>query len=353
LLKYNVAIWNTGFHKLAKLCRGKIIDVNDDYNVVSYPFDKFFNLNENEDTRENLIAEYIDKADYIYVNDKIDGSTIIVSKYKGEPLITTNGSFDNIMIDWATEMFKKQYETFLDAMVDGYTYIFELVHPENRIVLDYGEEKSLYLLNIRNILTGKLLPLEEVHNIAKEHGFSLPEVYDFKNLKEIMKLARELKGANKEGWVFRIGYNNSEYMVKLKLEEYFAMHKAFDRVTMGWVYKQMLSETIDDTLSVCNDEQKKKIYVEVHKINFYRNKMMQHIEKSGEDIFKKYDITSVTFADDKELMLKIINEILTSDDLLKHFILKYVKGCKDLSHSINKMTYKNFTKIYAQIKEEV
>ena len=352
LLKYNVAIWNTGFHKLAKLCRGKIVDTEDDYKIVSYPFDKFFNLNENEDTDEKLIEKYISGADYIYVNDKIDGSTIIVSNYKGKPLITTNGSFDNIQIDWANEMFQKKYKTFFKEMKDGYTYIFELVHPENRIVLDYGESECLYLLNIRDISSGRLLPLSDVHFIAKRHGFALPEVYDFKNLKDMIKLAHELTDVNKEGWVFRIGYKGNEYMVKLKLDEYFAMHRAFGKVTINWVYKQMLSEVIDDTLSICNDEQKKEIFKLIDEVNQCRKKIIEQVEVEARAILEKYDLTVETFEDNKELMVKIIKEILSSDSLVKHFVLKYVKGYKDISHNINKITYKKFMQFYALMKTE-
>ena len=353
LMKYNTIIWNTGFHELAKLCRGKVVDINNDYEIVSYPFDKFFNLNENQDTSEEKISDYINNAKYIYVNDKIDGSTITVSKYKGKPLITTNGSFDNIQIDWAIEMFEKQYKTFLNAIEDGYTYIFELVHPENRIVIDYGNEKKLYLLNIRNISTGKLLPLETVWTFAEKHNFPVPEVYNFINLKDMIKLAHNLKGENKEGWVFRIGCNNNEYMVKLKLDEYFAMHRAFDRVTIKWVYKQMLNETIDDTLSICNDKQKEEIFKEMDKINSCRKEIMEHIEREGEKILNKYDLTTETFAQDKELMLKVINEILSSDDLFKHLVLKYVKGSKYISFDINKIKYKYFMQYYKTRKENI
>ena len=49
LVKYSNNIWVTGWNKLAKQSRGKVIDLNT-MTYVSYPFNKFYNLNEVEDT---------------------------------------------------------------------------------------------------------------------------------------------------------------------------------------------------------------------------------------------------------------------------------------------------------------
>jgi hypothetical protein len=153
-LKYGIIIYNTGWHNLAKICRGKIIDI-DTFEIVSYPFDKFFNINEVDDTKIEKVQKYIEKASYIFATDKKDGSTIIVSKYKNNPIITTNGSFDNDQIDFAKKLFKKKYPNFLNNLKDNFTYIFEIIYPENRIVIDYGEEEALYLLAIRDLKTKK------------------------------------------------------------------------------------------------------------------------------------------------------------------------------------------------------
>lgn len=340
LMKYNVAIWNTGFHRIAKECRGKIVDLNTK-TVVSYPFDKFFNLNEVPETDEKLVKSWINKSDYVWATDKIDGSTIIVSLYNGKPIITTNGSFENDQTKWAKELFDKQYPKFLENITDEYTYIFELIHPENKIVLDYNGEKSLYLLNIRNLNTEKLMPLDFVHNIAKKFGFKLPEVYNFKNLDTMIHLAHTLTGANKEGWVIRIGVGEHEYMVKLKLDEYFAMHKAFGKIRLGWVYKHLLMGDLDDFLAICNDEQKSAVFEKLDVIDTVREKIKEKAFILAHDFMIKYNITFDDFANDRDLMIKITRDVLSSKSNVKHLALQVLKEPIRVEASIRRMYYKH------------
>lgn len=352
LLKYNVTIWSTGFHNLAKWCRGKIVDL-DNGEVVSYPFDKFFNLNEVPETKDVLVKSWIKESDYVVATDKIDGSTIIVSLYKSKPLITTNGSFENDQTKWAKELFDKQYPNFLANAKEGYTYIFELVHPENRIVLDYHGEKALYLLNIRDLSTKKLMPLHLVHSVAEQFGFPVPEVYNFNDLETMVELAHTMRGANKEGWVIRIGVGEHEYIVKLKLEEYFAMHKAFGKVKLGWVYKHMANGDLDDFIAICTDEQKNEIFNKIDIINSVREKIKNKTIAEAETYLQKYGVNHEKFFEDKEKMVQIINEALKSRSNVKHFVVKYLKDPVKLELSIQKIFYKNMKMFFEEFGENV
>ena len=144
LLKYSKTIWNTGWHNLAKQCRGKVIDL-DTRQAVVYPFNKFFNLNEVDETKIEKVESLLDGADYISVTDKKDGSAIIVTNHNGEVIINTNGEFENDQIKLAKKLFVDKYNYFYNNVPEGYTFVFELIHPQNRIVLDYGNEQKLYL----------------------------------------------------------------------------------------------------------------------------------------------------------------------------------------------------------------
>ena len=323
-LKYGIIIYNTGWHNLAKVCRGKIIDL-DTKEVVSYPFDKFFNINEVEDTKIEKIKNHIKNANYIFATDKKDGSTIIVSKYKNAPLITTNGSFDNDQIDFAKKLFKTKYKSFLNNLEDGFTYIFEIIYPENRIVIDYGDEEALYLLAVRDLKTQRLLHLNKIHEIANKYGFELPDVYDFKDIDTLINLAHTMKNANKEGWVLRIGNKDNEFMVKIKLDEYFEMHSVFGTVKLGFVYKKHIANELDDFLSICTDEQKKKVYSKLDDINFVREKIKEKAKELAEEILKENNITHKEFCEDKERMVRIINSIPKKDNPYFFFIMRYLK----------------------------
>jgi hypothetical protein len=52
------------------------------------------------------------------------------------------------------------YEGFCwETINSGYTPIFEWMHPQKRIVIDYGKEPNLILTAIRHIVTGQYVSL--------------------------------------------------------------------------------------------------------------------------------------------------------------------------------------------------
>jgi hypothetical protein len=65
--------------------------------------------------------------------------------------------------------------------------MFEIIYPENRIVLDYGERQDLVLLAGRNRFTGEYLPFGEVRELAERYGFALPRVYEFAEIEALLK----------------------------------------------------------------------------------------------------------------------------------------------------------------------
>ena len=169
LMKYSKIIWEIGWSKLAKQCRGKVVDINT-REIVSYPFNKFFNLDEVEETKQDKVKELLEKDGVkISVTDKKDGSAIIVTNYKGDIVINTNGEFDNIQITLAKKLFEKKYSYFYNNIPEGYTFVFELIHPDNKIVIDYGKEEKLYLLAVRDLKTFELKTYSELVEIKEKY----------------------------------------------------------------------------------------------------------------------------------------------------------------------------------------
>lgn len=100
LLKYNNARWYTGRSNLIDTCRGKVVSIGRK-EIVAYPFDKFYNVNEVEETRVEQVRNLIANSDELLCKDKKDGSAIVVTKYNGRVLVHTCGSFDNAQRDLA------------------------------------------------------------------------------------------------------------------------------------------------------------------------------------------------------------------------------------------------------------
>jgi RNA ligase len=90
--------------------------------------------------------------------------------------------------------------------------LFEIIYPENRIVLDYGKLESLVLLGIIETSTGNEFPLMDI-------GFPIVKRYDGLNDLSALKLLEE---ENKEGFVVRF---KNGYRLKVKFEEYQRIHR--------------------------------------------------------------------------------------------------------------------------------
>lgn len=141
-----------------KACRGLIVDGQN--NIVQRPFEKFFSIEQLADTP--LPLEPFD------VYEKLDGSLGILYWANGSPAIATRGSFVSDQAKRGTEFLRARSDLNLDRQ---FTYLFEIIYPENRIVVDYGNASDLYLLAIIETATGRELPLQNI-------GFPVVKKYD-------------------------------------------------------------------------------------------------------------------------------------------------------------------------------
>jgi len=229
-------------------CRGLVTGTEG--NVVARPFKKFFNIEENKHTPTQDFEVF----------DKMDGSLGIMFKYNGEMICATRGSFTSDQSKWMSE-FAQKYN-YQDIIVEGFTYLFEIIYPENRIVVNYDGQERLVLLGIINTETGEELP----HNELFE-GFDVVKKYDG------VRDYSELKGKveqNSEGFVVR--FSNGDRM-KIKGEEYLRLHKIMTNVSTTGVW-ELLSNggDINQFLKDVPDEFYKKVkdYADLLKYSFYR-----------------------------------------------------------------------------------
>ena len=147
------AVYGRSWNTATVNCRGLIVD--DDDLVVARPWRKFFNTSEHADGALDLTAA-------VEVTDKADGSLGIYYRTADGPAIATRGSFASDQARHATERYLGQYHGKWEP-VDGWTYLFEIIYPANRIVLDYGSTDDLMLLGAVEIGTGTSAgPLDDI-----------------------------------------------------------------------------------------------------------------------------------------------------------------------------------------------
>lgn len=221
-------VWN----EVTLQCRGLILDGAG--RVMARPFPKFFNLEELENvTLPNLPFE---------VYEKMDGSLGISYSVDNELFIATRGSFISEQSVKATELLHTKYTEAKVQMNPAITYLFEIIYPANRIVLDYGEKEELVLLGMIETATGKELPLADI-------GF--PVVKKYNGLTDIQQL-KALAFDNKEGFVVKFSNN---YRLKVKFAEYVRIHRIVTQVSTLNIWENLrTNQSLDELLERVPDE---------------------------------------------------------------------------------------------------
>jgi len=157
--------------------------------------------------------------------EKMDGSLGIMIPYKGQWYVTTKGAFGSDQAAWATDWARKHIN--FDAVPKGYTTLYEIIYPENQIVVKYGDREEMVLLGVVSNETGEELPYEDLKPIAKDLGVTLVPVIESSELDELQKIAKTLD-SNKEGFV--VTFENG-IKVKIKGDEYCRVHKLIAYMT--------------------------------------------------------------------------------------------------------------------------
>jgi hypothetical protein len=211
LFKYN-QIESDMRNPLVKECRGIVIDV-ETFEVVAYPFDKFFNFNDER-------ADEIDWNSAV-IQEKVDGSIMKLYYYKDKWMVGTNGTIDAFKTPvgaWDDLTFGKLFmqaaeaaELIFDDLDKRNTYIFELVSPYNRVVVPY-REIDLYHIGTRNIDT--------YEELSVDIDIQKPKVYKFQTFDEMVEVAQALP-FDEEGYVVVDKYYNR---VKVKSMAYLQVH---------------------------------------------------------------------------------------------------------------------------------
>ena len=213
-------------------CRGLILDNLG--NVVARPFPKFFNLGELEEQDiPNLPFE---------VFEKMDGSLGISYSIDGAFFVATRGSFVSEQAEFATQMLRTKYQEATQQMNEDYTYLFEIIYPENRIVVDYGEREELVLLAVIDRQTGEEYPLDDI-------GFPVVKSYD--GISSIAEL-NALDEDDREGFVVKFANN---FRLKVKFQEYLRLHRIITQVNSYNIWEYLKSgQSMDEILEKVPDE---------------------------------------------------------------------------------------------------
>jgi len=216
------------------MCRGLIL--NEHQEIVARPFPKLFNMEElQEDDMPNIPSQ-----DY-RVYEKMDGSLGIMYWIGNNPFISTRGSFESAQAIKSTSWLSGKYSHIIPYLNQNYTYLFEIIYPDNKIVVDYGAKEELVLLAVIETKTGKEMPLES-------HGFDIVKSYSSESFESL----KEQDTNNSEGYVIVF---NCGFRMKIKFTEYIRLHKLITQFSNISIWENLKAgKNIDELLERVPDE---------------------------------------------------------------------------------------------------
>lgn len=228
-------------------CRGLIYDYNSG-DLVAVPFAKFFNYDtgyREETFPENLPTHGPE------ITKKLDGSLGILWRFAGQHGIATRGSFESDQAKWATAWFNKNtHPAWFPA---GWTPLFEVIYPENRVVVKYDFE-GLTLIGCVDNETGLEMTHDELHVLAKVAGVPVVDRVN-ESIEELTLRDDE----NEEGFVACWHFDDRPPLrVKIKFATYFRLHRLLTGTSPKRVWEalrggQSLAAIMDDTPSHFNE----------------------------------------------------------------------------------------------------
>ena len=214
--------WNTA----TVTARGLIFNQNTG-EVLARPFRKFFNYGQSNSINK---FEFDLDAPVYHVADKLDGSLGIGYRLpSGEWAIATRGSFDSEQARHATAWLAEHPEVraWMDTEEEwGCTPLFEIIYPENRIVVNYGIHDALMALGSIEIQDGHFHPATEVTRRAA----SFPEYH---TLREVLAAPVRF---NAEGFVVWI---DPWTAVKIKQADYVELHRVVTGLNRKAIWREV------------------------------------------------------------------------------------------------------------------
>jgi len=192
---------------------------NDDGELISIGFLKFFNLGERAD-----LTPPPNNLKNATVVTKIDGSLLSITKYKGNFIIRTRGTLDVSSLTNGHEIsiLKEKYPKLFELCSDDtwpFSIILEWVSPNNQIVIRYDDVDFILIGKICHC-DCKLELQSKLDSLAIKLNMKRPERFSFQSVEDL--IGRVEQWRDKEGVV--LYYNNDQNLLKIKSTHYLFLH---------------------------------------------------------------------------------------------------------------------------------
>lgn len=203
-------------------------------NVIAKAMPKFWNYSELDPNTQLSITE--NKNFTVY--EKVDGSMGTIYFYNGKWNVATRGSFSSDQAVYAQTVLLPKYDTMM--LCPAYTYICEIIYPENRIIVDYGDKEELVLLAVYNTITQQDIPIETI-----DSPFRKAQTFKVEDISDIATLLLDMKGVESEGFVVRL---EDGTRVKFKAPDYLNIARIVTRTSPLTLWESMNNGLVSEEL---------------------------------------------------------------------------------------------------------
>ena len=307
----DACMWDQVWNSATMQCRGLIWN-RDDQEVLARPYRKFFNHDQEQAPKWSLDTK-------VHVTDKLDGSLGILYKQPDDTYaVATRGSFASDQAMWGTEVYREMFEGEFEPD-DNHTYLFELIYPENRVVVNYDGLQQMVLLGAVDIRTGDSIAIEDI--AGSWPGLIVPLFHEEAPLEKVLLAPPR---DNAEGLV--LWNRETDERVKIKYEEYKRLHKYLTNTTVKHVWEILSSgQNANEVFAGAPDEFHQwlqqvilEFASEYGRIEFEsRNEYESILSTLPEDFTRKDFALAVQGAKYKSLLFKLYDGQSTSDDIWK------------------------------------
>lgn len=268
------------FDNFYRECRSIVINVVSD-EIAILPFNKFFNINELDETNIDVVKERMLNAKSIEITDKLDGS-MQCGRFYNNKIIMSGSKSLSVNDSWRLADGYKMLttnENYVQMLTENpdLTFIFEYLSYEDSHVVIYSEDDyGLHLIGVRNTITGELYSYQVMLDYAKKYNVKTTTLFVDKTLDEIMESLDDYKSNEKEGFVLNI----DNFMVKIKYNDYVAMHKILSQISsINLIIKAIGDGIFDDFISKIPTSYKQRVLDVANKIFKYMSLIKTDIEK--------------------------------------------------------------------------
>jgi len=245
---------------------------NENGELVSASFPKFFNLGE----RRDLFPIPPSNLEGVNIIEKLDGSALIVSKYKDTDIIRTRRQLNARYHPNGDEIdiLSKKYPGALEGK-QNISYIYEWLSPRNTIIIK-SMEPDIYLVGAIRHEDYSLYNQLELDVLANELDVPRPRIcnQEFESLSELIKYLLVVEGI--EGYC--LYYDNDQKILKVKSDWYLAKHRAKAELTEKRIRELFINQGCPD----------KNTFEETLK-ELYDFESLEEAFRLSDNLYRKYE----------------------------------------------------------------